>query len=343
MGRAKFNPDIQEFTELASCYGVTKLADIYHKDRHCIANFAKQNGIQIHKKYNHLTEEQKTYCIEHHLDKTSYQLAKELSVSQSSIWRVWEQAGLKNSKPAKRIYSFTENYFETVDTQDKTYWLGLLAADGNIYKQEKQGQTKISITLHKKDIQLLQDFAIDLNTKKPVYQKEEYATFAVTSDKMAEDLSQYGIIPKKTYHMIFPSQKISKELIPHYLRGYFDGDGSISKKIDEQHLACTQISYCGYCDFLAQIQEYLQVNYNIKSVIHEDKRYDKYSRDKPFGYLIFTNKYARSTFLELIYKDANHYLQRKKELADAYLLACAHNPKHYKRTIPINAVLNSDI
>lgn len=343
MGRAKFNPDIREFSELASYYGVTELANIYHKDRHCIANFAKRNNVQIYKKYNHLTEEQKAYCIEHHLDKTSYQLAEELNVSQASIWKVWEQAGLKNTKPAKRIYNFTENYFETVDTQNKAYWIGLLAADGNVHKQERQGQTKISITLQREDAQLLQNFAIDINTEKPIYYREHYATFAITSDKMASDLSQYGIVPKKTYHMTFPSQTISDELMPHYLRGYFDGDGSISKKIDEQHLSHTQISYCGYCDFLTQIQHYLQIKYNIKSVVHEDKRYDKYSTDKPFGYLVFTNKYTRSTFLNLIYTDAHRYLQRKKELADAYLLACTHNPKHYKRTIPKNAVLNSNI
>ena len=43
---------------------------------------------------------------------------------------------------------------------------------------------------------------------------------------MATDLAKYGIIPRKTGHEFLPIDEIPDNLIRHFIRGFFDGDGT---------------------------------------------------------------------------------------------------------------------
>ena len=338
MGRAKFSPDLNEFQKMAQSNTLSQLESFYHKERHCISKFAKDNGIVIFSPCHFLNDEQKAYCIQHFLDKTSYQLANKFGVSQATVYRAWKEAGLRGMKPAKRTYPFNQDYFETIDSQDKAYWLGFLASDGNVYLPHKNGQAHISLSLNVLDAEILQFFAEDIDTQKPVKKSERVASLVVTSDKMAEDLGKHGVFPRKTYSMSFPPAEVPVDFIPHYLRGYFDGDGTISKKIDRQRPSHVYIGYAGFCDHLEQIRSFMEASYGIKSSVRQDKRNNKYSTNNPFGELILTNKYSRTSFLNMIYKDARRFLPRKKELADEYLEAVLLNPKHDFKTVPSNAV-----
>ena len=49
----------------------------------------------------------------------------------------------------------------------------------------------------------------------------------VNSYTLCQDLEKYGIVPRKSLILKFPNN-ISDEMLPHIIRGYFDGDGSIS-------------------------------------------------------------------------------------------------------------------
>lgn len=56
-----------------------------------------------------------------------------------------------------------------------------------------------------------------------------YYRVFITSKKLAEDLTKYGCHSNKTYDLTFPNKKIfaNEDLIRHFIRGYFDGDGSV--------------------------------------------------------------------------------------------------------------------
>lgn len=49
---------------------------------------------------------------------------------------------------------------------------------------------------------------------------------AIRSNVMAKDLSQYGVIPRKSAFTYLP-KNIPINLMNHLIRGIFDGDGSI--------------------------------------------------------------------------------------------------------------------
>lgn len=56
------------------------------------------------------------------------------------------------------------------------------------------------------------------------------ARLTITNKKIAKDLIKCGCIPNKSLVLKFPDERIfaSKDLIRHFIRGYFDGDGCIS-------------------------------------------------------------------------------------------------------------------
>lgn len=132
-----------------------------------------------------------------------------------------------------RIYTYNQDYFETIDTEDKAYWLGFIAADGGIINNGYG----LEIGLKRSDRRHLEKFIDSIQGEyqmiKDIKHKDgkgkyhEISRVRVMSKKMCDDLSKYGIIPNKGYLLGFPNF-LDNHLLRHYLRGYFDGDGSIS-------------------------------------------------------------------------------------------------------------------
>ena len=53
---------------------------------------------------------------------------------------------------------------------------------------------------------------------------------------MFNDLIKQGCVPNKSLILTFPNKhQVPKNLINHFIRGYFDGDGSISYGIQERY------------------------------------------------------------------------------------------------------------
>ena len=104
---------------------------------------------------------------------------------------------------------------------------------------------------------------------------------------------------------------IPAEFISHYLRGYFDGDGSITlKDSSAQHLpysyTCT---YAGFISNLSKMQKAL-ADAGINSRIQKDKR--EYHGE--FGSLVISSIDNVNKFLDYIYKDCDDlYIPRKIE------------------------------
>jgi len=57
----------------------------------------------------------------------------------------------------KRI-EYDENYFATIDTEDKAYFLGLLASDGCVINNTTTHRFQVTLKLHTKDSHILEDF-----------------------------------------------------------------------------------------------------------------------------------------------------------------------------------------
>ena len=127
-------------------------------------------------------------------------------------------------------YDIDENYFEKIDSPEKAYLLGLIYADGCNYTPTNT----VTLCLQEQDKHILEDIKELLHYNAPLKKikpkKESHQiSFVLTihSKKISTDLTALGVMQNKTFKITFPD--INKDLFSHFIRGYFDGDGCISK------------------------------------------------------------------------------------------------------------------
>lgn len=181
-------------------------------------------------------------------EKTLEELSKEYNVSLNNLAnRVsnnkWERAKKKTR------YNCNENYFDNIDNEHKAYWLGFLFADGYILSKRERGLNEsqsFGFSISVQDIELFEKFKQDLNSNHPVNiynvntgfkTDKSYGRILITSQHMVDSLKILGMTENKTYTVKMPN--IPLELIPHFIRGYSDGDGSIIIS----HLKSGEIKY----------------------------------------------------------------------------------------------------
>ena len=129
---------------------------------------------------------------------------------------------------------FNEDYFKTIDTPDKAYFLGFIYADGCLIDNPKEYRYKLNIKIHNKDEDILKKFISLLDSEVEIWRSNhrEISEIGFSSKKMINDLKKIGLHPNKTYTISYP--KIDENLERHFLRGYFDGDGCIRINEDKR-------------------------------------------------------------------------------------------------------------
>lgn len=220
-------------------------------------------------------------------------------------------------------YKFDEYYFENIDNEKKAYWLGFLYADGCILDMKLSDGTKIprtiQISLSINDIEILKMFMEDIQLEKKIYigkaynkkSVTEYCRIQIGSNKMCMDLIKNGCTQRKTKTLQFPSN-IKENLLRHFIRGYFDGDGSVyftermqydkrrGKEYLQQNFCC---NFKGTLSFLSSLEKILNKNMIDTRPIRKGHG-DVYS-------LEFGKRESMINFFHYIYDDSNRYLRRK--------------------------------
>lgn len=136
-----------------------------------------------------------------------------------------ELAGCSEENPLRR-YSFDETAFRTIDDSETAYWAGLLLADGYIYDHPDCKSTCVSLSLKKEDKAHVQRFKDFLSAENPVVEHGHLAEITITSAELCTNLAEYGIVSGKSQK----EQEIPEMdagLHQHFLRGLWDGDGSL--------------------------------------------------------------------------------------------------------------------
>ncbi|CAM4128036.1 MULTISPECIES: LAGLIDADG family homing endonuclease [Bacillus cereus group] len=131
-------------------------------------------------------------------------------------------------------YQYNGDYFEFIDTEEKAYWLGFLGADGCI--NESSTYKSVELGLKAEDKEHIEKFVAAIGGE-PDMIKERTTRFdskyflsnrvTVSCTKMANDLIEKGVTPRKSFTLQFPTF-LSSNLLGPYMRGYFDGDGNVN-------------------------------------------------------------------------------------------------------------------
>lgn len=172
-----------------------------------------------------------------------------------------------------RVKYKNECYFDSIDTEDKAYWLGFIYADGCISKPTRKIKDKtkpyyrIEISLNDIDAEHLEKLRKSLDMEAPVriaktnFANSNRARLGWNSKHMWNVLNSYGCSPCKSKTLKFPNPNIfkNKELIKHFIRGYIDGDGCLSY-CDTKHKRA-HLLILGTHHMLENIQNWLPLQY----------------------------------------------------------------------------------
>jgi len=171
-------------------------------------------------------------------------------------------------------YTANEQIFEQIDTAEKAYWFGFIAAEGCI-ELMKYNSKRLSITLALRDKNHLEKFRNFMGSNAPIveYEKNLFrqaptCIFRICRTKIVDDLIKLGLRPNKSKNLTWPT--MNDAFYADFIRGFLDGDGSIcvvQKKDRKGKPRCKReyrmLFYSASPNFLQSISEYIFHKLNI--------------------------------------------------------------------------------
>lgn len=245
-----------------------------------------------------MTEEEKQYIRNNISHLSALKIAKELNRHSNTIYNFCKRENL-NHHYARN--SFDEDFFKEINSQKKAYILGLLYADGFII-----GEKGLGIALHEKDIDVMEyikkslqathEIKLYSNNHSQFNSTGKMARLSFFSKKIVADLEKQGCIKNKTNLLVFPNEsQVPEHLQNHFVRGYLDGDGSIYFSNNHCH-----VTFTGTNGMLNGIQNFFNTSLKLQ------KKGNSYS-------LHYTGNKQAARLLDIIYKDAEFFMNRKYE------------------------------
>lgn len=120
----------------------------------------------------------------------------------------------------KRTYAVNKDFFNKW-SDEMAYVLGWFFSDGTVSKDLRN----CNIHIHKNDSYILKNIRDIMGSDCKIYFYKNSACLNIFSKYLCRSLVKLGCIPNKSLKLTFP--EIPKRHLSHFIRGYFDGDGSI--------------------------------------------------------------------------------------------------------------------
>ena len=220
------------------------------------------------------------------------------------------------------------DFFKNIDTELHAYLLGLIMSDGSIDDK----RATLSHTLNEKDKELLNYYRVICpkaytqefipkpskgirNNKMIIGTKS--IRLAIASAILITDLHKLGVEQNKTYKEQHIPKQIPDKYIYHFIRGYFDGDGSFSGSvIHDKNKPNPRVRMQFQIDsktktLLEEFKIFFE-KHNIKINIYECKRDSMYrlashsiTECKKIYYLLYNNSHC---FLKRKFNKFNYYV-----------------------------------
>lgn len=157
------------------------------------------------------------------------ELADHFSLDRETMKLRLKELGLSIKNKNRVNRRIKSDYFSTIDSFEKAYWLGFLFTDGSVDHYGATG--RIRLQLQARDIEILKQFQEDLGLDCKIIDdirpNSHCCSVEFTDEQIFNDLGRYGIIPNKTYltkHI--PYEQIPSQYLSAFALGLFDGDGN---------------------------------------------------------------------------------------------------------------------
>ena len=266
-------------------------------------------------------EEKQNIIIDYQNNISLRELEKKYHHTRSNLSKWLEAVGIKTTKGNHyRKYFHQEDFFETIDTEEKAYWLGFMFADGCIINNEnKYGEDQFGLSVAADSADVIEKFKASLKATNPIRYdtsgkrlgKQVLHKLVLTSQKTVNDLIDKGCYKNKTL-LLEPPKHVPNDLIHHFLRGFFDGDGSLTR-----HQRKNSIHIQFMVDFTTtkSVAEWIKSILGYGVVIKEQRR--EYT-----WYWKLSGNQQVIHFYHYLYDDATIWMDRKynkfQELLEKY-------------------------
>lgn len=301
-------------------FGSDTIAPKFGIHPNTVLKILKRNGIDRRPLSAFIQEDIEKMRLMYADNKSLETIGKEFGITHGGVRQIFIKNDIerRNADDCHRKYDIREDFFDHIDTEEKAYFLGFLYADGC---NQMNHMWSIALDLQELDKEILYKFS-SLIYKDPIIAKEQvkiidrtkegkgtFSKLCINSKHICLTLNDFGLSPKKSLTLKYP-EKLSENLHKHFIRGYFDGDGSLSNE-------SSKVSDCGLLstkEFCNSIKEIVAPN-NISSSFHHMTIYknsnDEEKRNTNVYRLAFSGNRNIEKFLHWIYDDATIYLDRK--------------------------------
>jgi len=196
--------------------------------------------------------------------------------------------------PNCRHPNLNDSYLAAIDSPDKAYLLGWIASDGHV------NHDSVVITVHAKDRQILSSLAalVGHNGPRLIKSKKVMWGLSLNSTQLAHDAARHLGLPVdvKKDAIVEPLQTTDSNLKWAFMRGFFDGDGSVRLPSGTRTPECNVASYSPY------IREFFIQN-------------SAGAKDDPKNKQVRWTGVAALDFLGKLYADTTFpYLSRKRDI-----------------------------
>lgn len=245
--------------------------------------------------------------VKYHLN--SRQLFKKFNLK---CRKPWETQELVRKNRIKLSWNF-----DKIELEWHAYILGFLLSDGY------QNGSQIGFAQSIKDVDYITKLR-DLFSKdiKLSFWKTK-CSFKVSSKIACENLSKLGVTPRKTYKEL-SIPLMEEHLLRHFIRGYFDGDGTIFVCTVKGIPKYMKGNICSPTENILKELQSVLLKFGIESTINKENRKGKIMHT-PSGPCLVTQDMYRLYFRKkdsirklynFLYKDATIFMERKKKVFD---------------------------
>lgn len=299
-------------------YSLSYIAKELQVDRHTLSKEFDRRNIKKDNKYAKTTSFRKIKKYDNEIisiyksGSSIQKIADALKISTNAVWNCLLEYDLVNSDNTSRVYDINQDRFLKISTEEEAYWLGFLYGDG--YISEVRGV--ISLSLKEEDKYHIDSFISFMGSNNHGYYKivNNHMQYRVdiNSRKVCNNLIKLGCTQCKTTNLEFPHyNKVPKSLQRHFIRGFFDADGTACLSGGKLHF-----SIIGACeDFIVKIHNILVSELGI----NDTKISIKNNGNLP---LYVTQNAAKKDIFKIynyLYKDSTVFLDRKKDKFEIYL------------------------
>lgn len=325
MGRRWTSEDRQRIRELYPTMPTSELAIRLDRSEHSVEHQASLMGIskgeEIVSQIRSFSRQKEYHCEPYLTFREMYldnqlsieAIAEKMGCSISKVQKYLGREGLtRTNLDSKQLLSkltqHNSTFFDSIDTEEKAYWLGFFYADGYLAKNG----SVLKIDLSSKDALHLQRFANIFQRDVLVYERApdkrngkvySTATCSISCAYLWNALLAKGIKQGNTLSEdVSVFGHVSGELMHHFVRGFFDGDGGVYRN----KKGVLEFSFVGSFPFMTHLRKVVVVSTGLSV--------PKLDESHKLAKLHWYGNGSSERFKNWVYHNATIWLERKRNV-----------------------------